>query len=136
MKLVIISFWLFIYSFGIVCLPLGDFSLLKDLPAMYQHCKATEDPGLGVLEFLVEHVSGVGQIMEGIEHENELDEDGDKPHAPIYPTPTVTYIYYTTPFFTAPKASKILPICNEFPIYKKAIYTLAINTSVFRPPIA
>ncbi len=50
---------------------------------MFQHCKATEDRDLNVVEFLVEHVSGIGQLIEETEHEFEEEEEGDKPHAPV-----------------------------------------------------
>ena len=69
------------YTFGTLCLPMGDFAMLKDLPEMFRHCKATEDKDLNVFEFLTEHVSPIGQLIEGAEHEAE--EDGDKPHEPI-----------------------------------------------------
>jgi len=44
---------------------MGDFAMLKDLPEMFRHCKATEDRDLNVFEFLTEHVSPIGQLIEG-----------------------------------------------------------------------
>jgi len=34
------------HLFGNLCLPMGDYSMLADLPKMYQHCKDTEDADL------------------------------------------------------------------------------------------
>lgn len=102
---------------------------------MYHHCKATEDHDLDVVEFWVEHVSGIGQIMEGIEHENEPEEDGDKPHSPISFTPSVTFVYLVTSYFISVSTPKIVALSIDFPLYKKALYALSFNTSVFRPPI-
>jgi hypothetical protein len=52
LKLIGIIFFSF-YFFGNILLPLGDFSILPDLPKMYAHCKATEDKDLTLIEFVL-----------------------------------------------------------------------------------
>lgn len=81
MKRAINQLILAFYACGTLCLPKGDFAVLKNLPEMFSHCKATEDRDLSVFEFLTEHVLPIGFLFEGVEHEPE--EDGDKPHEPI-----------------------------------------------------
>ena len=44
------------YSFAIIAFPMCDFSMIADLPEMYQHCKETEDKDLTAIEFLTDHV--------------------------------------------------------------------------------
>ncbi len=52
-----------------------DFSIVQDLPKMYQHCKETEDSNLTLIDFFTEHLIGFDEIFE--EHENDKSE---KPH--------------------------------------------------------
>ncbi len=41
---------------GIAFLPQGDFSVMPDLPKMYQHCKLTEDADLNLMDFVTDHL--------------------------------------------------------------------------------
>ena len=121
-----------LYTLGTFCLPMGDFSMLKDLPEMYRHCKATEDKDLNVLEFLTEHVSPIGQLMEEVEHEKE--EDGDKPREPIQ-SPNCKQI---TTFFITQFA---FPITQSYHIKVNHLtptdtfFTSNYISKIFRPPI-
>lgn len=45
------------YAAGVLVLPGGNFSLLGELPAMYAHCKATEDKDLTPLDFITDHLT-------------------------------------------------------------------------------
>jgi hypothetical protein len=65
------------YAFGIFCLPMSNFSALKDLPQMYQHCKATEDKDMAPFDFLTDHLINIDGIFD--KHDNG---DTQKPHNP------------------------------------------------------
>ena len=113
---------------------MGDFAVLKNLPEMFQHCKATEDNDLNVVEFLFEHVSGVGQLIEGIEHEFEADEDCDKPHEHIpfrFEQQQIICVYQTV---KAP-AIKHLVTAIVCPVTDSKVYVSAYISKIFRPPI-
>ncbi|MEO6149277.1 MAG: hypothetical protein ABIN95_02410 [Mucilaginibacter sp.] len=52
------------FLLGKMLLPQGDFSLMADLPAMYQQYKAIEEPeDIGVLDFVVDYLLN-GEALE------------------------------------------------------------------------
>ncbi len=71
-------FLLIYYAFGSFCLPRGDFSLLVELPKMFDHCEKTEHQGMNVFEFLTEHLIDFGGLFDA--HEQG---DDQKPHKPF-----------------------------------------------------
>jgi hypothetical protein len=70
-------FLLTFYAFGIFCLPSGDFSMLSDLPAMYLHCKATEDNDMTTIYIITDHLVNINGIFD--KHDNG---EHQKPHTP------------------------------------------------------
>ena len=66
------------YFFETFCLPQGDFSVIADLPKMYQHCKATEDKDMTPFDFIKDHLINIDGLFD--KHE---DGDDQKPHSPI-----------------------------------------------------
>ena len=123
------------YLLGTLCLPLGDFATLPDLPQMFHHCRATEDADLSVSEFFLEHLSGLGGLIEGIEHEEEEDEPDDRPHAPFqfhFQYQVIAYTVSHLPVLIAkpfPLKTLTAPVCND-------LYLASYISSLFRPPIA
>jgi hypothetical protein len=124
------------YCFGIFCLPMGDFSVIKDLPGMYRHCKTNEEADLTISEFLFEHVSGVGQLWEGFEHEFiEPEEKGNNEHTPLpynFEQQQIVCIYYSAkvPSLRHFKAADLAPIA-----YQRS-YASRYVCYIFRPPMA
>lgn len=117
------------YFFGTFCLPQGDFSVIADLPKMYQHCKATEDKDMTPFDFIKDHLMNIDGLFD--KHE---DGDDQKPHSPIQfhnqHTQTIFVIQQFKGSFTKPIAFK-----NNFPIYTECFYYSDYTPSVFRPPI-
>ena len=112
---------------------MGDFGMLKDLPEMFRHCKATEDRDLNVFEFLTEHVSPIGQLIEGAEHEAE--EDGDKPHEPIQSIHCGQTIAFVISQF-AFSISRFYHIdIIQHVIHNDRFFASAYICKIFRPPI-
>lgn len=62
---------------GFLLLQQSDFSTIQDLPAMYRHCKATEDKDLTLLDFITDHLLNLDCIFD--QHDNG---DPQKPHVP------------------------------------------------------
>lgn len=104
---------------------------------MFRHCQATEDKDLNAVEFLFEHVSGLGQLIEETEHEFEAEEeDGDKPHAPVQ--------------FNFEQQQQIICVCHSVkmpalkplaalpvnPALTHKVYISNYISNIFRPPIA
>jgi hypothetical protein len=112
---------------------MGDFAMLKDLPEMYRHCKATEDKDLNVFEFLTEHVSPIGQLMEGTEHESE--EDGDKPHEPIQSISCGQTIDFVVSQFSFSITQFFRIDVKVHPIHNDTFFASDYISKIFRPPI-
>jgi hypothetical protein len=108
---------------------MGDFAVLADLPAMYQHCKSTEDKDMTPLDFMTDHLVNVDGLFD--KHQNS---DEQKPHVPFHKNhkgytlialTQSTYSIVSTPFLMTKKQLVIAwPECSI------AIYI----TDVFRPP--
>ena len=133
MKKIAHIFLLIYYTFGTICLPMSDFSTLSNLPKMYEHCKATEDKDMNVLDFLTDHLVNIDSLFDN--HDNG---DEQKPHKTVDFTihHTVCQMFQeikTIEFKNNTQfvASHQIKISN----YKKAFYSFNIMASIFRPPI-
>ena len=58
-----------------VCVAETGFSLLAQLPALCQHCKATEDPDMDFIDFITDHLINIDGIFD-----KHLPGDNQKPH--------------------------------------------------------
>ena len=84
------SFLLVYYACGAFLLG-GNFSLLADLPAMYTHCKATEDKDMTPLDFITDHLVNVDALFDrhpaGDEQRPHSGKDqqhiGSQPYTPL-----------------------------------------------------
>ncbi len=100
---------------------------------MFKQCKETEDSDLNVLEFLAEHVSGVGQLVEGNEHDSD-DDDGDKPHVPVqfhFEQQQIICIHQQVRTLII----KPLPTLPLNAVVNDKIYISDYISNIFRPPI-
>lgn len=112
---------------------MGDFAMLKDLPEMFRHCKATEDRDLNVFEFLTEHVSPIGQLIEGAEHEAE--EDGDKPHEPIQSINCGQITVFVISQFAFSITQFYHTNLKQHPIHNDTFFASDYISKIFHPPI-
>jgi hypothetical protein len=133
MKKIAHIFLLIYYTFGTICLPMSDFLTLSDLPKMYEHCKATEDKDMNVLDFLTDHLVNIDSLFDN--HDNG---DEQKPHKTVDFTVhhTVCQMFQeikTIEFKNNTQfvASNQIKISN----YKNSLYSFNIMASIFRPPI-
>ena len=110
-------------------MPKGDFSTLVELPAMYKHCKATEDKDLTVFDFLTDHLINLDGLFD--KHENG---DEQKPHSPfqfhnsIAQTVLIEHKISISYFMTIAFEKDVPTFSDNF---KSSNYL----QSVFRPPI-
>jgi len=73
------SIFMFLYfALGNLILPMGDFSVLPSLPAMYVHCKATEHHDMNPFDFITDHLVNIDGLFDA--HDNG---DEQKPHQPF-----------------------------------------------------
>lgn len=133
MKKIAQIFLFLYYTFGTIFLPMSDFSTLSDLPKMYDHCKATEDKDMTVIDFITDHLINIDGVFD--KHENG---DEQKPHKSIDFTihHSVCQIFQEIESFEF-KEYKIFVSSNQIKIsnYKNSLYSFNIMASIFRPPI-
>ena len=119
------------YLFGAFCLPMSNFSMVANLPQMYQNCKVTEDKDLTPIDFITDHLINIDSVFD--KHDNG---DEQKPHKTDDTIFHATYIL----LFQKPEAllfSKINIAFDSIKIsnYTKINYSHLRSTFIFRPPI-
>lgn len=128
MKQAFFLLFTFYYTFGVLCLPQSDFSVLPDLPAMYRHCKTQEDKDLTLFDFLKDHLINVDGFFDAHDHG-----DLQKSHTPVQlqhqPQQTLVLLpslQHFSPF--------IFLTIKESPKFSKKIYHFIFSVAIFRPP--
>ncbi len=127
-RLIIILFSSY-FLLGFLLLQQSDFSMLQDLPAMYQHCKAIEDTDLTPLDFITDHLLNLDCLFD--QHDNG---DPQKPHIP----PQLNHQSYQNVFLL-----KEIFIQSKTPVKlsqnKHSYFDIFVAQnyigSIFRPPI-
>jgi hypothetical protein len=117
---------------GNCLLPHGDFATIAQLPAMYQHCKVTEDPDINIPDFIVEHLLNLEDVAaeQGDKEEHEL------PHNPV-PFHTVTAsVFYYTPVPILLSFAIENPVLKISPQYQSPYYPCTGVHDIFQPPRA
>lgn len=123
-------FLLAFYAFGTSCLPLGDFSFLRDIPQMYSQCKAIEDKDMTAFDFITDHLLNIDGLFD--QHENG---DPQKPHHPMQYNhhaqvnfSLIPYFVFSVTLLHPDDVKTVIPFDNSI---------LSDYTSViFRPPIS
>ena len=116
------------YLLGNLILPMGDFSTIAEIPAMYQHCKVTEDKDLTAFDFITDHLVNIDGLFDDHAHG-----DPQKPHTPFPFHYQFTNIFLPTQFVAAP-ASSVNFISKEN-IYTDDFISDGCTSQLLRPPI-
>lgn len=133
MNIIFTNFFIAFYSLGTIFLPLSDFSLIKDLPAMYNQCKTTEDKDMTVVDFMTDHLINLDCVFD--EHTNE---DKQKPHKPFNNNKhqTLYKILSENSFFKTGDEGFIKNIkSTKINNFKNNLYFYSLIFSIFHPPI-
>lgn len=122
-------FILVFYTFGTLCLPLGDFSTLQDIPDMYVHCKATEDKDMTPLDFFTDHLVNIDGVFDqhnkgDKQKSHQSKQIQHRGHQPIFVASRFTFA-----------VKQIIPnqINPSMPFYN--IIPSDYISKIFRPPI-
>jgi hypothetical protein len=124
------NFLLIFFSIASLCLPMGNLTMMQNIPEMYSHCKSTEDKDMGPLDFITDHLLNIDALFD-----NHDKGDEQKPHKPIqletHCQPFVfvisTIILSIEPFY---------PSLIKHNFQYENYYKLGFLSEVFRPPIA
>jgi hypothetical protein len=108
---------------------MGDFSVMTDLPAMYKHCKATEDVDMTPFDFVTDHLINIDCLFD--KHDNG---DKQKPHTPIPFHHQQAQNYFFTQLFNI--SENDISVIEEIPaVVTENMYHSNYLSFVFRPPI-
>ena len=115
--------------FGCIALPLGDFSLLKELPRMYDAYQKVVSPGEeGVMDFIGDYLLH-GKELLGHNPDDRPSKSGDFQfqHAPSFTVILQSVTYDLTPVNIPEKPKQYtLHVCSALSDY---------HTALFRPPL-
>jgi hypothetical protein len=116
---------------GSVIFPLGDLSLVRDLPDMYRnYSKITTPEELGVLDFIGDYLLHGKEIFGHNAHDKHQGASNDVQFQ-HQPNPLCIALHTTSYFtFVASEVEKIHTVCN------KPIATTNYRQKLFRPPLA
>ena len=132
MKIILTKFLITFYSLGTIFFPMSNFSIIGNLPKMYDHCKATEDKDMTPLDFLTDHLINVDSLFD--KHDNG---DTQKPHKSsdytIHHSITIFYQEIKVIEFKTPRLSISTNVLKFN--YKNLLYFHNPIFSIFRPPI-
>jgi hypothetical protein len=108
-----------------------DFSVIQDLPKMYQHCKETEDNDLSIFEFFTDHLIDFDAIFED-KHQNHTE----KPHQSNIQRQNNFCVQIVTPHqILIPKEKQYSNVVSQKVYCNYQInYSFIFNTSIFHPP--
>jgi hypothetical protein len=129
---IFLSIFVCYWAFGMLLLPMGDFSALKDLREQYKHCKQTEDKDMTLVDFITDHLINIDGVFDN--HDNG---DKQKSHSPIhYAHHNITIaivISYKINIVEAPVFFRLKTIFNY---EKNKNYSYNYSTLIFHPPLA
>jgi hypothetical protein len=128
-------FLLIYYTFGSLCLPRGDFSLLTELPKMFEVCEKTEHQDMNIFEFVTEHLIDIGGMFDT--HEQDDDQKAHKPFHFSHQAQSIMVVLPPSVEWTDIAISYI-PIVlfeNIKPITNKTFIPSHFLADIFRPPI-
>ena len=122
-------FMLLYYTGGALLLPGGNFSVLREIPAMYAHCKATEDKDLTPLDFITDHLTCFDALTD-----THPPGDEQRSHTPPPDVrgnmPSLIEAHTSTAHLSAPISCSTLELLERPDLYRHSHSQL-----VFRPPI-
>ncbi len=132
MKTILFQFFITFYSLGAVFSPMSDFSVIGDLPKMYNHCKDTEDLDMTPLDFVTDHIINIDSLFDSHDHG-----DKQKPHKSIDYTihHSITSFYQEIKTIEFKTTRFLMSTSVLISKYENSLYFHKPLFSIFRPPI-
>jgi len=130
-KRITCGFLALLFLAGSIMLPLGDFSLLRDIPKMYQnYSKITSADEMGVIDFIGDYLLHGKQIFGHNEHD-KVPAKGNE----------VQFQHQATPLNIVFLRNKVTLLTTSIvmtthPAHIQVFYTGNYRTRLFRPPLA
>ncbi|HAL82826.1 MAG TPA: hypothetical protein DCO83_11795 [Mucilaginibacter sp.] len=112
-------------------LPLGDFSLMRDIPKMYQnYTKVTPEEEMGVIDFVGDYLLYGKQIFGHNEHDKVPAKGDDVQFR--HQASLLNVVFSQIPFTLFIASFSIL----AHPSFSQVFYTSDYRNKLFRPPLA
>ncbi|MCR8561991.1 hypothetical protein KXD93_30330 [Mucilaginibacter sp. BJC16-A38] len=116
---------------GSLMLPLGDFSLLRDIPKMYQnYTKITSEEEAGVIDFVGDYLLYGKQIFGHNEHDKIPAKGNEVQFQHQASALNIVFLHRTINLITASVA------VTTQPVHTSVFYTGDYTNQLFRPPLA
>lgn len=114
---------------GSVILPLSDFSLMKDLPGMYNaYCKVKSGTP-DVIDFVGDYLLGGKDLFGHNTHDAPVKADGSIQ----FQHQANTSLFFTQHFYRLPFL-QVKPVVI-YPVHRFLFYTSDYQSELFRPPL-
>lgn len=128
-------FLLTYYVFGNLLLPNSDFSILPDLPAMYQHCKETEDIDMTPFDFITDHLLNIDCLFDA--HDNDDEQKSHQPFPLHEQTFQIQYcLIIAVPSIIYGEKNNVIPVFkNILPTFKERVPKSNYLENILKPPI-
>ncbi|GAC1300635.1 MAG: hypothetical protein NVSMB24_01650 [Mucilaginibacter sp.] len=121
----------YLFLTGSIMLPLGDFSLMRDIPKMYQnYTKITSEEEMGVIDFIGDYLLYGKQIFGHNEHDKIPAKGNDVQFQHQASPLNIVFLHRTITLFVEPVA-RITQTAHT-PLF----YTGDYRTRLFRPPLS
>ncbi len=120
------------YSIGLVFFPMADFSYMKDMSAMHEHC-SHEEHDLTFHDFISEHLFCFGATLEIIE--GDFEDEGELPHQSSFShTPDIVFTLLPVNI-SASFNIQYNSNCKSYIVTNNSIVFKGYLSEVFRPPL-
>jgi hypothetical protein len=118
------------FLLGNCLIPQGDFSVLSQLPAMYQHCQRTEDPAMNLADFITDHLLNLDEVF----NESEEADEHELPHNPVpfHTTNATVFFCVHVPQIILLPADK--PVVQNQADYHSPYFSRLNQHEIFQPP--
>ena len=131
LKRITCGFLACLFLTGSIMLPMGDFSLMRDIPKMYEnYSKITSQEEMGVIDFIGDYLLYGKQIFGHNEHD-KIPAKGNEVQFQHQASPlNIVFLHRTINLSVAPVATL------THPIHSPIFYTGDYRNTLFRPPLA
>jgi hypothetical protein len=130
-KKIICYFLAGFFLFGNVVFPLGDFSLMRDIPKMYEnYTKVTSDEEVGAIDFIGDYLLHGKDLFGHNEHDKVPAKGCDIQFQHQANPPNMIFGQVYLALFIAPVA------VSSHPAFHAIFYSSDFRNKLFRPPLA
>jgi hypothetical protein len=127
---IIASFLVCLFLTGSTLLPLGDFSLMRDLPGMYESYTKVVNEEPDVLDFIGDYLLHGKELLGHNKYDNTSQHDAGLQFQHQASSLTIAFFHVNT----AP--SHLPAIIKVYPLQRDNISTSDYQNELFRPPLA